>query len=147
MRHSKSFLGAAKRFWPPWRKGEQERTGIEMETALDLAKKVTWSTYERTSARGGLRKLHRVVEPLGDMDTDRLEDIFDHIGTGSNFGLNPPLMKTAIRLILEDRYAQKCDQEADGPHRLRAIVQERPRRREAVLATRARRRARDEQNE
>lgn len=87
------------------------------ETALELAKKMTWGTYgpgatEAYETQGTPLPL-MVKKPLGDCDTDHLVAILAHIEERPN--TYSGAVTIAVRLVLEDR-------ERNKPNRRGAIL-------------------------
>jgi hypothetical protein len=78
----------------------------EAETALELAKALLWGTY----GPGAIEAHQDHGEPLpplsykalGDLDTDHLELIADHINPQTH-GPNFDCLKICVQLVLEDR--------------------------------------------
>lgn len=83
----------------------------EAETALQQAKALRWGTYGRGAVEAyeesGKALPPIVWKPMGELDTDHLEAIFEHTQLGDDrYGRDTANIQIAVKLVLEDRKAR-----------------------------------------
>lgn len=79
----------------------------ETETALELAKELTWGTYGPGAVEAyethGTPLPPLTFKPLGECDTDHLEAILAHVTGHATRYPSDDLLVIAVKLVLEDR--------------------------------------------